>query len=126
MECEIDTVSAQEIVQAMKRESIHVAGVRISSCRMLLHFRLSWMCDQYQVEMFGGGDNPAHLGWAEIVPMWFLDEVLSSCKMVFLSMANAAGIEDGTHRARGQGQAELANVSEYIKMGQVDCSCKRT
>ena len=77
-------------------------------------------CRARGVEFFGGGRTPAPLGWSEVVPLWFLDDILSSSRFVVVSQGVCEGFSFGEQHCltRAEAQSVLSSVADMMKVGQ--------
>jgi len=78
-------------------------------------------CKARGVEFFGGGRAAAPLGWAEVVPLWFLDDILGFSRFVVVSQGVCEGFYFGEQHCmtRAEAQSVLSSVADMMKVGQV-------
>jgi hypothetical protein len=97
------------------------AELDVLASRALLKALKDAGCRARGVEFFGGGHAAAQLGWAEVVPLWFLDDILGISRFIVVSQGVGEGFAFGeTHcMTRAEAQSMLSSVTEMTKVGQV-------
>jgi aromatic ring-opening dioxygenase LigB subunit len=98
VQCELDVLASRGLLKMLKEAGCKARGI----------------------EFFGGGRSAAQLGWAEVVPLWFLDDILGFSRFVVVSQSVAEGFAFGEMHSmsRSEAQSMLSSVTEMMKVGQ--------
>ena len=86
VQCELDVLGSRGLLRALKEKGCKARGV----------------------ECFGGGRAAAQLGWAEVVPMWFLDDILGFSRFVVVSQGVCEGFSFGELHCMTRSEAQSA------------------
>ena len=99
VQCELDVLGSRALLKTLRDAAIRVKGV----------------------EFFGGGRAAAQLGWAEVVPLWFLDDILGISRFIIVSQGLSDGFAFGEKHGmtRAEAQSTLSTIAEMTKLGQV-------